>query len=120
MKHGMKSVIAVALAAALLIPLVVGGQTTTINVTYTTTAPLTGSPVHHYVWQTSANGTAWTTLAQTTTGLSITIAAPVGVNLLVQCAGVDASARQGAWSEVSDPFAPDAGAPAAPGKPIRQ
>jgi hypothetical protein len=120
MNRSQRTLIAAALAAALLIPLVVGGQTTTINVTYTTTAPLTGSPVHHYVWQTSANGTAWTTLAQTTTGLSITIAAPVGVNILVRCAGVDASTRQGSWSEVSDPFVPDAGAPAAPGKPARQ
>lgn len=120
MTRAMKSLLALAIVAALMIPLVVGGQTTTINVTYTTTAPLTGSPVHHYVWQTSSNGTTWTTLAAQPTGLSITIAAPVGVNLLVRCAGVDASARQGAWSEVSDPFVPDAGAPAAPGKPVRQ
>lgn len=120
MKRALNTLIAVAVAAVFLLPLVVGGQTTSVNVTYTWTAPLTGSAVHHYVVQTSSNGTTWTTLAAQPTTPTITVAAPVGVNILVRVAGVDASARQGAWSETSDPFVPDAGAPAAPGKPARQ
>lgn len=105
--------------AVLLMTTLVFGQTTTMNITYTTTAPATGSPVHHYVWQTSATGTTWTTLATQPTGLSITVAAPVGINILMRVAGVDAQGRQGPWSEVSDPFVPDAGPPGAAGKPVR-
>lgn len=119
MNRALKLMIAVACAAALLVPLMVGGQTTSLPVTYTWTAPADGSPVHHYVVQTSANGTTWTTLAAQPTTTSATIAAPVGVQILVRVAGVDALARQGVWSATSDPFVPDAGAPGAPSKPVR-
>lgn len=107
------------LAALLLAPLVAGGQTTTMNLTYTWTAPTTGSAVHHYVVQTSSNGTTWTLLGAQPTAPTVTMAAPVGVTILVRVAGVDAQGRQGVWSDPSDPFVPDAGAPGVPGKPAR-
>lgn len=110
---------AIALAIAMLLPLVVGGQTTTITATWTWSAPTSGSPVHHYVVQTSSNGTTWTTVATQPLTTSYTQACPVGVQILVRVAGVDAQGRQGVYSDPSDPFVPDAGAPAAPSKPVR-
>lgn len=119
MKRALNTLIAVAVAAVFLLPLVVGGQTTSINVTYTWTAPTTGSAVHHYVVQTSSNGTTWTTLAAQPTTPTITVAAPVGIPIIVRVAGVDAQGRQGVYSESSTPFSPDAGAPGVPGTPNR-
>jgi hypothetical protein len=95
------------------------GQTTSLNVTYTWSAPTTGSVVHHYVVQTSSNGTTWTTITAQPTSPSATVAAPVGVQLLVRVAGVDAQGRQGVFSDPSDPFVADAGQPGAPGKPVK-
>lgn len=106
------------IAAALLASIAIG-QTTSMNLTYNWTAPTTGSAVHHYVVQTSSNGTTWTTLAAQPTAPTVTITAAVGVNILVRVAGVDATGRQGAYSDPSDPFVPDAGAPGAPSKPIK-
>lgn len=105
--------------AALLIGSIAIGQTTSLNVTYTWSAPTTGSAVHHYVVQTSSNGTTWTTIAAQPTSPSVTVAAPVGVTILVRVAGVDAQGRQGVYSDPSDPFVPDAGQPGAPGKPVK-
>lgn len=108
------------LAVLLLTSTLVFGQTTTINVTYTWTAPTTGTPVHHYVVQTSSNGTTWTTLTGVEpTARTVTVAAPVGVPIQVRVAGVDAQNRQGSWSIGSDPFVPDAGPPGVPGTPVR-
>lgn len=96
-------------------------QTTTMNITYTWTAPTTGSPVHHYVVQASFNGGQFSTVAGLEpTTRTATITAPVGVPVQVRVAGVDAQNRQGPYSEASDPFVPDAGAPGVPSKPIRQ
>lgn len=114
----MKRILMAAVAVLLIATLAIG-QTTTINITYTTTAPTTGSVVHHYVWQTSTNGTTWSTRPEQPTGLSLTIPAPVGVQIIVRVAGVDAQGRQGAWSDPADPFVPDAGVPGAPSKPVR-
>ena len=114
MKRSIHIIAAVMLLSALAI-----GQTTSVNVTYTWTAPITGSAVHHYVVQTSADGTTWTTLAVQPANPTVTVNAPVGVQLLVRVAGVDAQSRQGVWSATSDPFVPDAGAPGAPSKPVK-
>jgi len=112
----------VALALALLATAVLAtpasAQTTTINVSYTWTAPTTGSPVHHYVVE-AKYGTANFTQVGTTTTNSYTLAAAVGVAHQIRVAGVDAQDRQGPYSAASDAYTPDAGAPSAPGKPVR-
>lgn len=110
---------AMTLVVALLVGAMAIGQTTTINLTYNWSIPTTGSAVHHYVVQASSNGTTWSTLSTQPTTNSVTVAAPVGVQIQIRVAGVDAQGRQGPWSEAADPFVPDAGAPGAPGKPNR-
>ena len=115
----MKKLLAIAAAVALLVPMVVGGQTTSLPVTYTWSAPTTGSVVHHYVVQTSSNGTTWTTLTAQPLTPTVTVQAPVGVQLLVRVAGVDSQGRQGIYSDPSDPFFADAGQPGAPSKPVK-
>lgn len=103
---------------ALLLPLVVGGQTQTIPTVYSWTAPTTGSPVHHYnVWH--KVGSAAPVMLGTTTGLSYTVPTVPGVVNLVYVEGVDAANRTGVPSPTSDPFTPDAGPPGAPGKPVK-
>ena len=106
-------------AVLMLLAMAVGAQTTSLNVTYTWSAPTTGSAVHHYVVQTSSNGTTWTTITAQPTAASVTVNAPVGVQILVRVAGVDAQGRQGVYSDPSDPFVPDAGQPGAPSKPVK-
>lgn len=93
-------------------------QTTTVNVSYTWTAPTTGTAVAHYVIEQSIDGGTWTQIATSSTN-SYTLAATVSHAHRIRVAGVDASNRQGAYSEASDSYTPDAGAPGAPGKPIR-
>lgn len=107
------------LVAVLLISTLVIGQTTVVNVTWTWTPPTTGSVVHHYVVQTTNNGSTWTTITAQPTTASITLPCQVGTNIQIRVAGVDAQGRQGVWSEMADPFVPDAGVPGAPGKPVR-
>lgn len=114
----MKRLLAITISALLMASLVIG-QTTIINATYSWTAPTTGSAVHHYAVQSSNNGTTWTTLTVQPTSTSVTLACPVGVPIYIRVAGVDAQNRQGVWSESSDQFIPDAGAPGACGKPVR-
>jgi len=108
-----------ALLSALLITTLTFAQTTVVNVTWTWTPPATGSAVHHYVVQTTSNGTTWTTITAQPTSTSLTLPCQVGVNIQIRVAGVDAQGRQGIWSEMADPFVPDAGVPGAPGKPAR-
>lgn len=104
-------------AALLLLPLVVEGQTTTISFTYTWTAPATGSPVHHYEVQSSAdNGTLWSDRGTTPTN-SVTLNLAVGQTHVVRVRAVDGQGRSGPWSVQSDPNTPDAGPPGACGKP---
>ncbi len=98
-------------------PLLVSGQTTTMNFTYSWTAPTTGSPVHHYeVQRSSDNGTSWTSVTTTTTA-SVVLALNVGTTYLVRVRALDAQGRAGPWSASSDPNTPDAGPPGACGKP---
>jgi hypothetical protein len=115
----MKRLLMILVALVVLVPMVVEAQTTTMPVTYTWTAPTTGSAVHHYIVQTSANLTAWTTLTAQPATPVITIPAAVGVNIQIRVAGVDAQGRQGLWSDPSIPFVLDAGAPGVSGTPIR-
>jgi len=94
------------------------GQTTVVPTLYSWTAPTTGSVVHHYnVWHKA--GTAAYVMLGTTTNTNYTVPTVPGVVNLVYVEGVDATARVGTQSPVSDPFVPDAGAPGAPGKPVR-
>jgi hypothetical protein len=105
------------IAVALLLPMVVGAQTGTITVTYTTTAPTTGNPVVTYEWQASSNnGSTWSP-AGTSTSLSKPISLTVGGTYIVRVRGIDALGQAGTWSPVSDPNTPNAGPPGACGKP---
>lgn len=113
----MKRSIMLAVAIALLAPMIVTAQTGTVAFTYTTTAPTTGNPVVTYEWQTSANnGTAWTA-AGTSTGVTKVITLVVGPTYIVRVRGVDALGQVGLWSDASNPNTPNAGAPGACGKP---
>jgi len=88
-----------------------------IAVNYQWTAPVTGSPVDHYVVQQSVNGGSWTQIA-TSSSTTYTLSASVGDAHSIRVAGVDADGRQGVFSVASDPYTPDLGAPGQPGKPI--
>ena len=106
---------AVLLAAVL--PATSAMAQTEMPVSYTWTAPTTGTAVEYYVVEHSVNGGNWTQIG-TTTENSYTLDATVGQSHQIRVAGVDASDRQGPFSNASDPYMPDAGAPGQPGKPI--
>jgi endonuclease YncB( thermonuclease family) len=111
-------VIQTALIAATLIALAVpAAAQTTVDVSYTWTAPTSGSAVDHYVVEHRVNGGAWVQIATTSTN-SYTLTATYGQTHEIRVAGVDAQDRQGVFSVASDPYTPDPGAPGAPGKPI--
>ncbi len=88
------------------------------SVTYTWTAPTTGSTVHHYVVQHSADGGAWSTVSDNLQATTYILTASYDVEHSVRVAGVDAIGRQGPWSLSSEPYTPTLGAPGQPGKPI--
>lgn len=110
--------LALALLTTALLATSASAQTATINVSYSWTAPTTGSAVDHYVVELSVNGGTFTQVATTSTN-SYTLAAASGVSHQIRVAGVDAQDRQGPYSVASDAYTPDAGAPSAPGKPVR-
>lgn len=87
-------------------------------VTYTWTAPTTGSPVVRYTVELRTNGGAWVEVSTSTTSPTYTFST---FNYLstyeVRVAGVDALNRKGAYSANSDPYMPDQGVPGAPSKP---
>jgi hypothetical protein len=91
---------------------------TTINVSYTWTAPTTGSAVVTYIVQDSVDAGTFTQVGTSST-TSYTLAASVSHSHSIRVAGVDAQSRQGPWSAASDVYTPDAGAPGTPGKPTR-
>jgi hypothetical protein len=93
-------------------------QTTTVNVSYTWTAPTSGSAVDHYVVEVKVDSGNFTQVGTTSTN-SYTLTAAVGHAHQIRVAGVDAQDRQGPFSVASDSYTPDAGAPSAPGKPVR-
>jgi len=112
------AVLALAILTTVLLAMPASAQTTTVNVSYTWTAPTTGSAVAHYNVEQSIDSGTWTQIATTSTN-SYTLAATVGHSHRVRVTGVDASNRQGPASDPSDAYVPDAGAPGQPGKPIR-
>ena len=109
------TVFAVMIAAVL--PAASALAQTEMSVSYTWTAPTSGTAVDHYVVEHSVNGGQWTQIA-TTNDNSYTLDATAGQSHQIRVAGVDASDRQGPYSNSSDPYMPDAGAPGQPGKPI--
>lgn len=107
------------LTIALLSLLFVGSveaQTQTVH--YTWTPPTTGSAVHHYLVQHSINGGEWAQLASVTAAAYDLVATNLESHQIRVCA-VDAIDRPGPWSEPSDPYTPDAGAPGGCGKPAK-
>ncbi len=90
---------------------------TDMPVSYTWTAPASGTAVDHYVVEHSVDGGNWTQVASVSTN-SYTLTATIGNSHRIRVAGVDAADRQGVYSVASDPYSPDPGAPAQPGKPI--
>lgn len=115
----MKRFAKILIALAILAPMTVGAQTTAIPVAYIWTPPTTGSAVHHYELQQSADGSAWIDRAEKPTSPSVTISAAVGVPIQIRVRGVDSLGRSGLWSDPSAAYIPDAGAPGACGKPVR-
>ena len=114
----LKITLVLAILTAALLAAPASAQTTTVNVAYTWTAPTTGSAVVQYVIEHSVDGGAWTQIATSST-TSYTLAATIGHSHRIRVAGDDAQNRQGAFSAASDAYTPDAGAPGAPGKPVR-
>jgi hypothetical protein len=87
-------------------------------VTYTWTAPTTGSAVAYYLVEVSNDGGANWTVAGTTLDLTYTFTDFQNFDTyIVRVAGVDAQGRQGPYSVPSDPYTPDLGPPGAPGVP---
>jgi len=88
-------------------------------VTYTWTAPTTGSPVVRYTVELKTNGGAWVEVSTSTTSPTYTFST---FNYLstyeVRVAGVDALNRKGLYSLSSDQYMPDQGIPGAPSKPV--
>ena len=115
----MKRVTMIVVALALLVPLTIIAQTTTMTQSYTWVAPTTGSPVHHYeIEKSTDNGATWVAVGTVTTNAA-SLTFPVLVTVVVRVRAVDASNRAGIWSPVSDPYLPDPGPPGACGKPSR-
>lgn len=114
--HVVKTALITALLMSVVIVLPAAAQTE-VDVSYTWTAPTSGSPVHHYVVQHSVNGGSWTQI-DTASSNSYTLSARMGESHRIRVAGVDAQDRQGPYSQASDAYTPDAGAPSQPGQPI--
>ena len=106
-----------AVMLAVILPAASSLAQTEMPVSYTWTAPSTGTPVEFYTIQHSVDGGNWTQIA-TSTENTFTLSATVGQSHQIRVAGVDADNRQGPFSVASDPYLPDAGAPGQPGKPI--
>jgi len=107
------------IALLMLASVTVSAQTTVMPTTYSWTPPTTGSPVHHYIVSLKAGDAAWVTVGTPTIPTYVVPCVPAVVNI-VRVQAVDAAARISVWSEPSLEYTPDAGAPGACGKPIRQ
>lgn len=106
-----------AVMLAVILPAASSLAQTEMPVTYTWTAPTSGTAVDFYIIQHSVDGGNWTQVA-TSTENTYTLTATVGQSHQIRVAGVDSGNRQGPYSVASDPYLPDAGAPGQPGKPI--
>jgi len=111
------SAAAVVLAAVMAFAAAPASAQTTTDVDYQWPAPTSGSPVVNYVVEHSVDGGAWTQVGTVTTN-QYTLTATFDHSHQIRVAAVDGLARQSIWSEPSDPYTPDAGAPGQPGKPI--
>ena len=78
--------------------------------------PTIGSPAAFYEPQHSIDGGEWTTITKLKDN-SITLTYPDGHVYIVRVRAIDAIGRAGQWSEPSDPYPGDAGAPGPCGKP---
>ncbi len=87
------------------------------DVSFTWTAPTTGSAVAHYVVQHQVDGGTWVDIDTTATE-SYTLSADYDLEHSIRVAGVDSESRQGPWSVASAPYTPTLGAPGQPGQPI--
>lgn len=103
---------------ALLLVALGGSALAQEEVTYTWTAPTSGSAVDHYVVQHSVNGGPFVTVNDAVSGNTFVLTASYEDEHVVRVAGVDSSGRQGPYSVPSDPYTPSLGAPGQPGKPI--
>ena len=90
---------------------------TTMEARYTWTVPEGGSAVVHYVVQHRVDGGDWVQVGTSPTNTYV-MSLAVGQSHEIRVAGVDAEDRMGPFSVPSDPYVPDPGAPAQPGKPI--
>jgi len=110
---------AMAVIALMLAPMAYA-QTTQPIVTYTWTAPTTGTLATSYVVELKTGPTGnWVPYGTVTSNtVTFTNLFEYGVEYQVRVAGVDDSSRQGPFSNPSDPYTPDLGAPGVPGKPI--
>lgn len=81
------------------------------EVAYLAECPTTGSPVHHYVWELSYGGVVVDLYPETTVPEYVATV-PYGVEFVIRLKAVDAQDRAGPWSEWSEPYTPDLGAPA--------
>jgi hypothetical protein len=107
------------LAPSLIIMLSVGSVEAQVQtVHYSWTAPTTGSAVHHYIVQHKIGDGAWISVASVVT-LTYNLAATYLESHQIRVAGVDVLSRQGLWSEPSESYTPDAGAPGGCGQPVR-
>lgn len=88
------------------------------EVTYTWSAPTTGSAVDHYVVQHQEDGGDWVIVSSNVTTNEYVLTADYDVEHSIRVAGVDALDRQGPWSVAADPYTPTLGAPGQPGQPI--
>lgn len=88
------------------------------EVTYTWTAPTTGSTVDHYTVQHSVNGAPFVTINANVSTNTFLLTASYEDEHTIRVAGVDSSGRQGPWSVPSDPYTPSLGAPGQTGKPV--
>ena len=114
MKRLTQLTIAIAIAG-----LAVVANTAPQNVTYTWTAPTTGSPVVSYEVDRSLDGGTTWTLYTTTTSASAVVVAPDLTPIVIRVRAVDGLGRKGAYSLTSDPYTNDPGPPGACGKPTR-
>ena len=114
----MKRLLMILIATAMLLPLV--AATAPINVTYTWTAPTTGSTCASYDVERSLDGgTSWTAYS-VVTAASAVVVAPELTPIVVRVRGTDSLGRKGLWSDPSLAFTNDPGAPGACGRPARQ
>lgn len=112
-------VLKVLLALALVLMFVVPVASAPINVTYSWTAPTTGSAcVAYEVERSLDNGVTWTAYT-TTTSTTAVVVAPDLQPIVIRVRGVDSLGRKGVYSASSDPFTNDPGPPGACGKPAR-